>query len=258
MKKMIIWILAAALLVAMLGLYGCSKAGVEATEPSESTGITAPTENTKGNQQTEATEAAAPGDTETDATDGSQPQESGSQDEDKGGSTGGNEQKPGSDSKPSGSSGSGSGNGSGSSGGAPAATTPPATNPPATEPPVTQPPVTEHTHSYSVTRTVPASCSSEGSNTYTCSCGDSYTESIPMTAHNWVHHHQDEVKHQEGGCRCVCGAKFATTAEWGAHVDSFSNLEALTNHGSNSSYTEWVIDTPAKDWDECSICGATK
>lgn len=47
----------------------------------------------------------------------------------------------------------------------------------------------EHTHSYSTSITTPATCTNDGIKTYTCSCGDSYTESIPTTGHtkgSWV------------------------------------------------------------------------
>lgn len=41
---------------------------------------------------------------------------------------------------------------------------------------------TGHTHTSEVT--TPATCTEEGITTYTCHCGDSYTEVIPMTVHN--------------------------------------------------------------------------
>lgn len=40
-----------------------------------------------------------------------------------------------------------------------------------------------HTHSYTATVTTPASCTSNGVKTYTCSCGSSYTKDIDKTAH---------------------------------------------------------------------------
>ena len=42
-----------------------------------------------------------------------------------------------------------------------------------------------HTHSYSSKVTKEATCTSNGTITYTCSCGDSYTESTPALGHNW-------------------------------------------------------------------------
>ena len=65
-------------------------------------------------------------------------------------------------------------------------------------PPETTPPApTECPHSYSETASVPAGCESAGSKTFTCSlCGQSYTETIPATGHQF-----------NGGQTCaVCGA----------------------------------------------------
>lgn len=43
-----------------------------------------------------------------------------------------------------------------------------------------------HSHSYSVSVTTEATCTTDGVRTYTCSCGNSYTEVIPTTGHNYV------------------------------------------------------------------------
>lgn len=57
-----------------------------------------------------------------------------------------------------------------------------ATPAPTTTPTPTPPP---HTHSYSSAVTSQPTCAGNGVNTFTCSCGDSYTESIPAIGHNW-------------------------------------------------------------------------
>ena len=49
--------------------------------------------------------------------------------------------------------------------------------------------VAVHNHSYTETSRKAATCSSTGSITYTCSCGDSYTETIPKTEHSWEAHY---------------------------------------------------------------------
>lgn len=41
-----------------------------------------------------------------------------------------------------------------------------------------------HTHSYTAKVTKEATCTAEGERTYTCSCGDKYTETIPATGHS--------------------------------------------------------------------------
>ena len=66
-------------------------------------------------------------------------------------------------------------------------TEPPTTTPPTTTPPTTTPPATDapHTHSYSSKVTTAATCTAKGVKTYTCSCGNSYTEDIKATGHKW-------------------------------------------------------------------------
>ena len=72
--------------------------------------------------------------------------------------------------------------------------TPPEDDDPVTPPedddPVTPPedddPVTPHEHTYTSAVTKEPTCTQEGEMTYTCTCGDSYTEPIAMTAHTEV------------------------------------------------------------------------
>ncbi len=42
-----------------------------------------------------------------------------------------------------------------------------------------------HTHSYAAAVTTAATCETPGVRTYTCACGDSYTETIPATGHHY-------------------------------------------------------------------------
>lgn len=51
-------------------------------------------------------------------------------------------------------------------------------------------------HNYSGAITKQATCAEEGVTTYTCAaCGTTYTEAISRTAHNWTTRHIDEVGH---------------------------------------------------------------
>lgn len=116
-------------------------------------------------------------------------------------------------------------------------------------------------HSYSVISSVPADCTHNGSITYQCSvCGDTYSETT-SAAHSWVHHHEDAVTHTEVYVRCHCG--------WSAPYNGGAGIDAYMAHqssvppeelNSHSYYTtsETVVDVPAKDWEQCSACGATK
>ena len=42
-----------------------------------------------------------------------------------------------------------------------------------------------HTHSYTETITKQATCADAGERTFSCKCGDSYTEAIPATGHDY-------------------------------------------------------------------------
>lgn len=249
-KRTTLIILVALLIIALiLGVADCARNRMEGPAgTTEVTGTTEPMENTSNTSEiTETASISTEPEKETvpETTGPDQPQGGTSSSQQTGNS--GNAQQTGG----SGATGSGSGTSGNSGSGNGSAGTPAATEPPATKP-------TEHTHSYSVTSTVPATCTKEGSNTYTCSCGDSYTETIPMTAHNWVHHHEDEVKHEDCYIVCSCGARFYSTADWIAHTKNYDAVEAITNHGGYGEGSSWVVDSPAKDWDQCSICGATK
>lgn len=46
-------------------------------------------------------------------------------------------------------------------------------------------PTADHKHSYKSTVTTEPTCSQTGVKTFTCSCGDTYTETIPKTNHNY-------------------------------------------------------------------------
>lgn len=75
-----------------------------------------------------------------------------------------------------------------------------------------------HVHSYTSSVTKAATCSESGVVTYTCSCGDSYTESIPMTAHSYGDYvyNNDATTSADGTktATCyVCGAEDTVTAE---------------------------------------------
>ena len=48
----------------------------------------------------------------------------------------------------------------------------------------------EHTHKYTETTTV--TCTENGLITYTCDCGDTYTEEIPALGHDEISHEAQE------------------------------------------------------------------
>ena len=125
-----------------------------------------------------------------------------------------------------------------------------------------------HTHSYTSSVTKNPSCGENGVMTYTCSCGDSYTEAIPASGHQWntttetVSHpstgHYDTVTKKE--IWCGCGASgFQSMDEYKAHV---WNTRCGGSTCGVREWTEnvWVVDS--EGWTEtinitkCAVCGA--
>ena len=121
-------------------------------------------------------------------------------------------------------------------------------------------------HSYKVKSEVKATCTKGGSVTYECSrCHDSYSKTSDALGHDWVHHHTDEVGHEEGYCVCHCGKWEWKIVPGGDPVPSFMEhlnkmKEETGTIAGHSYYSEgrWVVDTPAKDYYVCSRCNETK
>ena len=126
---------------------------------------------------------------------------------------------------------------------------------------------TTHTHSYEVVSSKSATCTTAGSVTYRCSCGDSYTETIKATGqHSWkttytkktIHH--DEVGHTE--IHDIADDGFDFTAA-GYSDDQIIDYCEKHNCG-DGDIGVWIIDTPAYDEvvsvpvKTCTVCGITE
>lgn len=68
----------------------------------------------------------------------------------------------------------------------------PETKAPETQP-VTEAPALQHQHSYQSKVTKQPTCKETGVKTYTCSCSDTYTETIPVTDHNYVEKKEETI-----------------------------------------------------------------
>ncbi len=66
------------------------------------------------------------------------------------------------------------------------------------------PGIPEHSHSYTVAEAVPATCTEGGHTTYTCSCGDSYTETIPALGHDYVGYVTEPTCTEGGYTTMIC------------------------------------------------------
>ena len=82
----------------------------------------------------------------------------------------------------------------------------PETEEPETEEPETEEPETEepHSHSYTSQITTPATCTDAGVKTYTCTCGESYTEEIAAIGHSEATEYIDGTASADGLRRVYC------------------------------------------------------
>lgn len=75
-----------------------------------------------------------------------------------------------------------------------------------------------HVHNYAAAVTKAATCAEEGVKTYTCSCGSSYTEAVPVIAHSFGDYiYNDDATTEKDGTKTatcsVCGVTDTVTAE---------------------------------------------
>lgn len=136
-----------------------------------------------------------------------------------------------------------------------------------------------HVHDYKSTITTQSSCVVPGIRTYTCDCGDSYTENLGTTDHNFVASttiiHHDEVwqsiPRQIPGQRvviCGCGAEFTDSESWNNH--RIASIESNGPHclcggpydiEDRPGETVYDYVKTSDAWDEtittyiCSVCG---
>lgn len=79
-------------------------------------------------------------------------------------------------------------------------------------------------------------------------------------AHDWQHHHEDEVGHYDVYIVCHCGWRCSAAGDYisryAGHINSLPADEKWTHSYYDTGV--WVVDIPARDWDQCTVCGATK
>ena len=107
-----------------------------------------------------------------------------------------------------------------------------------------------HTHSYTSKITKQPTCTAEGVKTYTCECGDTYTETIPATGHTMVY---------DPGVPATC-------TEDGRTSNTYCSVCGLAEHpvklipATGHKSSDWIIDKAAaigvkgKKHKECTVC----
>lgn len=88
-----------------------------------------------------------------------------------------------------------------------------------------------HEHAYTEAITVEATCLEEGEKTFTCECGDTYTETIPVTGHDFAEYvsNEDATYEADGTetATClVCGETDTRVAEGSMLTYTFEDMEA--------------------------------
>lgn len=145
-----------------------------------------------------------------------------------------------------------------------------------------------HIHSYAFEITTAATCANTGVKTYTCVCGDTYTEVIPIVEHKYVHKTSQAATCTSAGkshysCS-VCGdsyinytpaalghdlhkeiVKSATCVSDGLKVTTCSRcdyyVETVIKSANQHQWTEWEYLIYPTGWTDglemrvCTICG---
>ena len=125
-----------------------------------------------------------------------------------------------------------------------------------------------HVHNYTAAVTKAATCAEEGVKTYTCSCGSSYTEAVPVVAHSFGEYvYNDDATTEKDGTKTatcsVCGATDTVTAEgtkkslpswYDEHPDIPLNQTRGSQH--DGTLEAWFVGGQF-DWDSAKAnCGA--
>ena len=104
----------------------------------------------------------------------------------------------------------------------PEQTTEPTATPEATEEP--------HTHNYAEEITTDATCEADGLKTFTCECGDTYTEAIIASGHNYENYvYNDDATYLADGTEtatCVCGLTDTRTKEGSKLEYTYTEMNA--------------------------------
>ena len=87
-----------------------------------------------------------------------------------------------------------------------------------------------HEHAYAEEVTTPATCLEDGEATFTCECGDTYTEAIPATGHDFSNYvlNEDATYTADGTetATCTCGETDTRVAEGSMLTYTFEEMDA--------------------------------
>lgn len=142
----------------------------------------------------------------------------------------------------------------------------PVVPPASTEEPETEEP---HSHSYTSQITTPATCTDAGIKTYTCTCGDSYTEEIVAAGHVEVTVGTEDIHSKCDTCEVVLSSSHsyevqetqaATCTDDGVNTHicscgySYTTVVDAIGHTERTSTTSATCTTDGKTTVSCSVC----
>ena len=85
-----------------------------------------------------------------------------------------------------------------------------------------------HEHAYTEAVVTPATCTTDGESTFTCECGDTYTEATPATGHDFSNYisNEDATYESDGTetATCACGETDTRVAEGSMLTYSFEEM----------------------------------
>lgn len=131
----------------------------------------------------------------------------------------------------------------------------------------------DHTHEYTSVVTTTATCATAGVRTYTCACGESYTEEIPATGHSWdagvvtVEPTENTEGVRTYTCT-VCGETKTETIPVLGHEHSYVSTvlaptcteQGYTEHicACGDTYRDAYVDATGHTYVDgvCTVCGA--
>jgi len=131
-------------------------------------------------------------------------------------------------------------------------------------------PTTDHTYDDGIVTTAPT-CTTEGVKTFTCHCGDVYTEPIEKTAHTLVFREKIAVTCEQDGCEAhyaceSCNATFVDAeGDYPLPMDYLTmpatgHSYAYTDHGENHTVTcescDYNVSEDHNYVDGTCVCGA--
>lgn len=96
-----------------------------------------------------------------------------------------------------------------------------------------------HVHGYSEMITKEPTCTEVGEKTYTCGCGDSYTETIPAKGHNYVDGECTDCGEADPNYVYPIGTQ-ANAEEWNYTLDDENNIITLNYYISKTVYNVTV------------------